>query len=104
MYGKMKDGVLYPAPGVLTLADGVHYHPSGDMYLACGYLPIVEVPVPDDDEAVYEKAYEVRGGEIVAVWHEAEAVSGEVGVPTLDERVTALEGAVLAMMGGGLDA
>ncbi len=104
MYGILADGLLIYAPQTLCDEDGVHYHPSAEMYLARGYLPIAETekPVEEEKGVTYEKRYSIEDCVIVGRWYREMPDADDIATPTINERLTALEGAVLAIMGGDI--
>lgn len=74
-YGKLIDGHLVPAPNPLHVNRGMVYNPSGDLYAAVGYKPIVDTPIPepeDGTEVYYASHWEEQDGQIVRVWTEAD--------------------------------
>lgn len=105
-YGKLIDGVLIYAPNPLSHNGMRIYNPSGDLYVAEGYAPIIETSAPESTEdsvVYYAPTWEMQANQIVKVWIETEPPVEEIEVapsPTLDERVAAVESAILAIMGG----
>lgn len=88
-YGKQMDGGLISAPAILESEGLVHYHPSHEMYLAAGYLPVVDTPKPETPGVTYTNRWEEQGGCIVRVWEETTPPAPVP--PTLEERVDTLE-------------
>lgn len=81
------------------------YNPPDSIYVAAGYLPIVETPRPDDDN-YYTSSWVEQDGQIVRVWTQVDPPEPEPippAAPTTEERLAALESAMLTMMGGGAD-
>lgn len=108
-YGTLTDGKLVFAPNPLTVGLFNVHNPSGEIYAAAGYLPIVDTPYPQPDEPIdsedlkyYVHSWEERGGRIVGVWTEAEPPVPDPVPPTLEERVSAVE-SYTATLGADLD-
>jgi len=101
-YGRLSNGVLIYAPNPM-LHNGMRiYNPSGAICVAEGYLPIVNTEVPENSEAHYTSHWEEQDAQIVQVWTETELPAEEeiVLFPTTEERLAAVEAAILAIMGG----
>ena len=86
MYGKLINGQILPAPNPLHVNRGMVYNPSGYLYSAVGYKPIVDTPQPeqpeDGTEVYYASHWEEIDGEIVRVWTETDPPEPEpVPVP-----------------------
>ena len=85
MYGKLINGQIIPAPNPLHVNRGMVYNPSGYLYSAVGYKPIVDTPMPepeDGTEVYYASHWEEIDGEIVKVWTETDPPEPEpVPVP-----------------------
>lgn len=101
-YAALLDGSLIAAPATLTVDGRVHYHPGESLYLAAGYLPVIDTPhpgLPEDGqpEPYYESRWEIREGQIVRVWTQAEPPEAAPPEPTLGDRVAALEGEASAL-------
>ena len=101
IYGKLTDVGLQQAPNPLLYNSRIIYNPSGDRYLAAGYLPVETSPMPDDG-AYYAAHWADQEGKIVQVWTEAEPPVPEPDVPTWQEttnnRISSLESAVDALI------
>jgi len=101
-YGRLSNGVLIYAPNPM-LHNGMRiYNPSSAVCEAEGYLPIVNTEMPADGEAYYTSCWEEQDAQIVQVWTETELPAEEEVVlsPTTEERLAAVEAAILAIMGG----
>lgn len=70
MYGKLIDGVLFEAPRTLTIENKVHYHPTKEMYIANGFLPVVYNSYPDSEETTYMCIYQEENSQIIQNWIE----------------------------------
>lgn len=97
-YAKIKDG------GTLELAPQnkgsmCNYNVNIELMLADGYKPLIEMLRPDDGNE-YQLSYAEADGNIMAVWTLIPAAEIEQ-VPTLEERLTATEDALKALMLGG---
>lgn len=80
MYGKLINGQILPAPNPLHVNRGMVYNPSGYLYSAVGYKPIVDTPMPeteDGTEVYYTSHWEEIDGEIVRVWTETDPPAEE---------------------------
>ena len=81
MYGKLINGQIVPAPNPIHVNRGMVYNPSGYLYSAVGYKPIVDTPMPEtaeDAEPVYYTSHwEEQDGQIVRVWTETEPPAEE---------------------------
>ena len=104
-YGTLINGNLIPAPNPLHTDGRVIYNPPDSTYSAMGYLLIVDTPYPDDD-GYYTASWAEQDGQIVKVWTPTDPPEPDPvqpSVPTTEDRIAALESAMLAMMGGGAD-
>ena len=102
-YGKLSDGVLIYAPNPMLHNGMRFYNPSGAICVAEGYLPIVYTEMPENSETYYISHWEEQDAQIVQVWVETEPPVEEpkpIPSPTTDERLAAVEAAILAIMGG----
>lgn len=98
MYGLLINGIPF-----LHINGAVVYNPPDSIYAKAGYLPIVETPVPDDDN-YYTASWTEQTGQIVQVWTPTDPPEPvPPAAPTTEERLAALEAAMLAMMGGADD-
>ena len=103
MYGLLINGIPLPAPNPLHINGAVVYNPPDSIYAKAGYLPIMETPTTDDG-GWYTDAWVEQDGKIVQVWTQTDPPEPvPPAVPTTEERLAALEAAMLAMMGGGAD-
>lgn len=100
-YGKLINGNIVPAPNPLPVGGSRVYNPSAALYVAHGWLPIIDTPMPDTPEGEEPKYYtyhrEVVDGQIVRVWTETEPPEPETALPaqpTPEERIAQLEGSV----------
>ena len=100
IYGKLTDVGLMQAPNPLRHNGRLIYNPSGATCAAAGYLPVVEIPAPE--EGYYTAHWEAQEGQIVQVWTAAEPSVPEPDVPTWQEitnnRISSLESAVDALI------
>lgn len=106
MYGSLINGAPLIAPNPLHINGAVVYNPPDSIYAAAGYLPIVETPCPDVpelDAAYYTPSWVEQDGQIVQVWAQTDPPEPKPVQPTTEERIDALEAAMLAMMGGSAD-
>lgn len=109
MYGSLINGTPLPAPNPLHINGAVVYNPPESIYAKAGYLPIVETPVPgvsESDTEYYTPSWVEQDGQIVQVWTPTdppEPAPVPPTAPTTEERLAALEAAMLAMMGGADD-
>lgn len=101
IYGKLTDVGLQQAPNPLHHRGAKIYNPSGDRYLAAGYLPVEEIPMPDDG-AYYAAHWAEQDGKILQIWTAAKPPVPEPCVPTWQEntnnRISSLESAVDALI------
>ena len=70
-YGKFTETGLMQAPNPLCRNGAKTYNPFEALYVAAGYLPIVDTPMPDDG-AHYVSHWEEQDGKIIQVWQEVE--------------------------------
>lgn len=106
MYGLLINGTPLPAPNPLHINGAVVYNPPDNTYAATGYKPIIATPYPDDDGNYYTPSWVEQDGQIVQVWTPTDPPEPEPvppSAPTTEERLAALEAAMLAVMGGGAD-
>lgn len=104
-YGTLINGTPVPAPNPLHTDGKVIYNPPDSAYAAMGYLPIVDTPYPEED-GYYTASWAEQSGQIVKVWTQTDPPEPDPvqpAVPTTEDRIAALESAMLAMMGGGAD-
>ncbi len=108
MYAKLIDGNLVLAPNMLRTERGDVYNPSAALLEAAGWMPIIETPYPatemdaiEDDTPQelphYIETWQEQDGRIVQVWTECDPPEEPMHEPTLDERVTDVEGAVIEL-------
>lgn len=103
MYGKLIHGTLIPAPAMLRQGGCDVYHPSAAQLLAAGYRPVVETPCPEPTPGAepvrHVSHYEEQDGALVRVWSVAppEAEPTPPAGPTVEERLSAVEGAVIEL-------
>lgn len=108
MFGTLKDGVLIPAPKAITAyieIDGVVrsvrvYNPKPEHYISAGYLEVFEEDYPEIGEGevvYYTKVYTETGGAIYGEWVECDPPETVEPVPTLEERVTDCENALIEL-------
>lgn len=105
MYGLLINGTPLPAPNPLHINGAVVYNPPDSIYAKAGYLPIVETPRTDDDN-YYTSSWTEQDGQIVRIWTQTdppEPEPAQPAAPTTEERLAALEAAMLAVMGGADD-
>lgn len=70
-YGKLTEAGLMQAPNPLRHNGAKTYNPFEALYVAAGFLPIVDTPMPDDG-AYYASHWEEKDGQIVQVWEVTE--------------------------------
>jgi hypothetical protein len=108
MFGILKNGILIHAPNVINAEieiDGVKrmsrvYNPNPEHYKSAGYMEIIELPyleVTEDEVKYFEKVYTERDGVIYGEWVETDPPKEEAPTPTLDERVTDCENALVEL-------
>lgn len=102
MYGTLINGIPLPAPNPLHINGAVVYNPPDSIYAKAGYLLIVDTPHPDDDN-YYTASWVEQDGQIVQVWTQTDPPNPAPAQPTTEERLAALEAAMLAVMGGADD-
>lgn len=66
-YGKLTEAGLMQAPNPLRHNGAKTYNPIEALYVAAGFLPVVDTPMPDDG-AYYVSHWEEHNGQIVKVW------------------------------------
>lgn len=68
-YGKLEGAHLVFAPSILTIGNYQYVNPSAERLADAGYLPIVNVDIPDTPEGCYAKgSWKIEKNEIVRVW------------------------------------
>lgn len=99
MYAKLNNGNLTFAPKSVIVGDKRIINPSEETLLSLGWLPVVMTEAPQTEKGFYALShYEEQDGRIVRVWTvEAEPIHE----PTTEERLEALESAMLDMIMGG---
>lgn len=99
MYGKLENGTLTFAPKSVIVGDKRIINPDEETLLSLGWLPVDMTEAPETEEGFYPVPhYEEQDGRIVRVWTvEAEPIHE----PTTEERLAALESAMLEMIMGG---
>ena len=66
-YGKLTEAGLLQAPNPLRHNGTKTYNPLEALYVAAGFLPVVDTPMPDDG-AYSVSHWEEPDGQIVKVW------------------------------------
>ncbi len=102
-YGRAVNGAFIPAPNPLQTAQGMVYHPTGEIYVAYGFLPKAQTDAPEQvegDTTVYAYRYVEQDGLVIQEWFISEPVPQEAPVPTLEERVEAVETYILEQILG----
>jgi hypothetical protein len=99
MYGKLENGSLTFAPKSVVVGDKRIINPDEKTLFSLGWLPVVMTEAPQAEKGFYALShYEEQDGRIVRVWTvEAEPIHE----PTTEERLEALESAMLDMIMGG---
>ena len=90
MFGKFTDGKFEFAPNPLRTEEYTIYNPRPEKYIEEGYLEVIELEYPTED-GYFVKNYVEREGKIYGEWVKAEK---PIAIPTLEERVTAVEARV----------
>ncbi len=90
-YAKLQNGILIPAPATITDNGRVHYHPTAALYRAHGYKVVTYTDKPTEDEKHYAESWVEEADTIRQVWTETEPPAPEEAVPTMEERITAVE-------------
>ena len=99
MYGKLKNGNLIIAPHSVVTANKRTINPDGKTLASLGFLPVVTTEKPMTDEGFSASAhFEEQDGRIVQVWAVEKIPPAK---PTTEERLAALEAAMLEMILGG---
>lgn len=99
MYGKLENGILQYAPKNVTCGDKRIINPLEETLLSLGYLPIADTEPPRAETGTHTVGrWEQTETEIVKVWTVEEDEPAE---PTAEERLAALESAMLEMITGG---
>ncbi len=99
MYGKLKNGALLYAPSSVMVNDKRIINPSDEILRSLGWLPVVMTPCPQTEEGYTAAAhFEETTDGIVQVWT---IVETPFAAPTTEERLAALENAVLEIILGG---
>lgn len=100
-YGILKNGLPVTAPNPLHVEGYNIYNPTDAQYAAEGYLPILETPYPVTEEGeepkYYTASWQEEDGQIVRVWAEATPPVPVPALPTLEERVEAVEVSTAAL-------
>lgn len=69
MYGKLINGVLHRAPGMLHIGSNNVWNPTADQYAAAGYKPVEFTEMPEAPEGYsYESGWEEQETAIVQTW------------------------------------
>ena len=99
MYAKLNNrGIIY-APKSVIVGDKRIINPSEDTLLSLGWLPVVMTEKPETEEGFAAVShFEEQDGRIVRVWTVEQEPERE---PTSEERIAALESAMLEMIMGG---
>ena len=79
-YGKLTETGLMQAPNPLRHNGTKTYNPLDTLYVAAGFLPIVDTPMPDDG-AHYVSHWEEQDGQIVQAWEVVEPPEAEATEP-----------------------
>lgn len=99
MYGKLENGNLTFAPSSVVVGDKRIINPDGETLLSLGWLPVVMTDAPETEEGFAAfPHYEEQDGRIVRIWTVEKEPERE---PTPEERIAALESAMLDMIMGG---
>ena len=95
LYGTLIDGQLVHAPNPVHINGMAIYNPSDSTYESMGYLPIIDNPMPDQqdgyDPVYYTSHWEKNDGKIVRTWEQTNPPEPEPVIPTTEERLCALE-------------
>ncbi len=99
MYAKLNNGGIIYAPKSVIVGNKRIINPSGETLLSLGWLPVVMTEKPETDEGFAAIShFEEQDGRIVGVWTVEAEPKRE---PTAEERLAALESAMLEMILGG---
>ncbi len=90
-FAKLENGTLVSAPMTMAVNGRVHYHPTEEMYRRHGFKPVEYTQRPHTGKH-YQAHWEDGAETIVQVWQEAEPPKSPVHLPTIEERLTLVEG------------
>ena len=101
MYGKLENGKLIYAPKSVIVGEKRIINPKEETLLSIGYLPIENTEAPATETGYHAVgSWKQTKTEIVRVWAVEEDEPTE---PTAEERLAALEAAMLEMIMGGTE-
>ena len=86
-YGKLTEAGLMQAPNPLRHNGAKTYNPIEALYVAAGFLPVVDTPMPDDG-AYYVSHWEEHDGQIVKVWEVTDPPVVETPEPVVMPELT----------------
>ncbi len=90
-FAKLENGTLVHAPMTMAVNGRVHYHPTEELYRRHGFKPVVYAQRPADGK-YYQSHWEDGEDALVQVWQEEELPEAPVYLPTIEERLTLVEG------------
>lgn len=69
MYGKLINGVLHRAPGMLPIGSDNVWNPTAEQYAADGYKPVEYTEMPEaPDGYTYKPGWEEQENAIIQTW------------------------------------
>lgn len=100
MYAKLENGVLKCPPKKVRYNGRTVFNPTDEMLVELGYYPVVYTDMPQEMQDTYFVSHwEQIGSEIVQKWEEEKIpiVEETEEIPTQEERIEALEQALLEL-------
>lgn len=97
IYGKLINETIDVAPNVVTIDDKTVCNPTEEQLLSLGYYPVHMSEMPETDAYHYaQSSWKQEDSAIIQIWTIVPSSSS----PTAEERLSAVESALLALMGG----
>lgn len=101
MYGKLENGKLIYAPKSVIVGEKRIINPKEETLISLGYLPIENTEAPATETGYHAVgSWKQTETEIIRVWT---SEADEPTEPTAEERLAALEAAMLEMIMGGTE-
>ncbi len=99
MYGKLENGILTYAPKDVILGDRRFINPTGEILSELGFMEVIFTEKPEPEEGYHaEASWAIHENKLERVWT---VVENEPIPPTNEERISALEEALLEIIISG---